>query len=409
MSAVADAPAPDLIDLRRTLHAIPEIGLHLPRTQAVVLDALAGLDIEITRGRALSSVVGVVRGSAPSPDPRPVVLLRADMDALPVHEEVAAPWISTHDGVMHACGHDLHTAALVGAAHQLCARRDELAGDVILMFQPGEEGPGGAAPMVEEGLLEAAGRPVDAAYAVHVFSAEHPLGVWFGRPGSLMAASDELTVTVVGDGGHGAAPHRTLDPVPVACEIVLALQTLVTRKFSIFDPVVVTVGRITAGTKNNIIGDRAVIDMTVRTFAPATREKALAVIERAARGICAAHGLGVEIERHTGYPATINDPDEQAFAEATIRDLFGAQRWVDQPFPEAGAEDMSVVMELVPGAYVNISACPLGVDPATAPDNHSPRAEFDDSVVPDMALFLTEIALRRCAALAHERSGGGQA
>ncbi len=388
--------------VRRRLHAIPEIGLDLPLTQSLVLEALTGLDVEITTGRTLSSVVGVIRGAAPHEGSRPVVLLRGDMDALPVTEEVDCAYASAHPGVMHACGHDLHVAGLLGAARLLHERRTDLVGDVVLMFQPGEEGPGGARIMLDEGLLTAAGRRVDVAYAVHVFSGEHPLGTWFGRPGPLMAASDELTITIHGDGGHGAAPHRTKDPVPVACELVLALQAMVTRKFYAFDPVIVTVGRIAAGTKNNIIGDTAVLDLTVRTFSAEHRRRAFEEIERVAAGIASAHAMSAEVHRSEGYPATVNDPVEQAFAEDTIRDLFGSGRWADQPFPEAGAEDMSFVLEQVPGAYLNISACPPGADPVTAPDNHSPRAEFDDSVVPDIARFLAEIAIRRSRALAED-------
>lgn len=396
----ADAAiAVDLREVRRRLHRVPEIGLDLPHTQGIVLGALAGLDLEVTTGSGLSSVVAVLRGRAPVTGDRPVILLRADMDALPVTEEVDVPWRSTVEGVMHACGHDLHVAGLIGAAHGLHARRDELAADVIFMFQPGEEGPGGAEIMIREGLLEAAGRPVDAAYAVHVYSAEHPLGTWFGRPGALMAASDEVLITVRGEGGHGAVPHRAKDPVPVACELVLALQTMVTRRFDVFDPVVLTVGRITGGTKNNIIGDHAEIDVTVRTFSARHRERARTEIGRLAEGICAAHGLTAEIEWSFGYPATVNDEQEHAFALGVVRDVFGADRWVDQAFPEAGSEDMSHVLDRVPGAYLNISACPAGVDPSTAPDNHSPRADFDDSVVPDIATFFTELAIRRGRAL----------
>jgi hippurate hydrolase len=195
--------------------------------------------------------------------------------------------------------------------------------------------------------------------------------------------------------------------VPVACEVVLALQAMVTRKFYAFDPVIVTVGRIVGGTKNNVIGDTALLDLTVRTFSPEHRRQAFQEIERVATGIAAAHAMRAEVDLTEGYPATINDPSEQAFAEDTLKELFGAQRWVDQAYPEAGSEDMSFVLEQVPGAYLNISACPPGADPLTAPDNHSPRAEFDDSVVPDIALFLAEIAIRRSRALASTR--GGQA
>ncbi len=403
--------ATDLVDLRRRLHEQPEIGLDLPDTQRAVLDALAGLDLEVTLGGSLSSVVAVVRGrggepegesegeseGAPegAPSVRPVVLLRGDMDALPVAEEVDVPYASRRPGAMHACGHDLHVAALVGAARILHAMRDDLAGDVVLMFQPGEEGPGGAEPMIREGLLEAAGRRVDAAYAVHVFSSEHPPGVWFGRPGPQMAAADEVHVTLRGRGGHGSAPHRALDPVPVACEIVLAMQSMVTRRFDVFDPVVLTVGKVAAGTKDNIIPDEAVLEATLRTFSAAARAQAHEDIRRLVDGIAGAHGLTAQVEMLNGYPVTVNDETEFAFARGVVVDLFGESRWADMAVPEAGAEDFAFVLEQVPGAYLNVSACP-SADPDTAPDNHSPRAAFDDAVVPDVAALLAELALRRC-------------
>lgn len=390
----------ELVGLRRRLHQVPEIGLDLPQTQALVLEALEGLGLEVTTGRALSSVVAVLRGAAvPEGAPRPSVLLRGDMDALPVTEEVEVDYRSTN-GAMHACGHDLHVAALVGAARILAERRDELAGDVVLMFQPGEEGPGGAAVMIEEGLLEASGTPVSAAYTLHVFSAEHSLGTWFGRPGPQMAAADEMTVRVIGQGGHGSQPHRASDPIPAACEMVLALQTRVTRGFDVFDPVVVTVGRFAAGTKDNIIPDDAVFEGTVRTLSTAARTQAIADIERACRGIAHAHGLEVEITWASGaYPVTVNDEAEFDLARDTVVDLFGADRWVDMANPELGSEDMAVVFEHVPGAYLNLSACATG-DPELADDNHSPRAAFDDSVLPDAAAYLAEVALRRLAVAA---------
>jgi hippurate hydrolase len=299
---------------------------------------------------------------------------------------------------MHACGHDLHVACLVGAARILHELRDELAGDVVFMFQPGEEGPGGAEPMVREGLLEAAGRRVDAAYALHVYSSEHPLGTWFGRPGALMAASDEVAVRVVGAGGHGSQPFRAKDPIPVACEIVLALQTLVTRAFDVFDPVVITVGKFVGGTKDNIIPDEAVFEATVRSLSEEARAEVGRRIEQVAIGIAEAHGLAAEVTHLPGYPVTVNDPDEYAFAKATIVDLFGEDRYTHQRDPEMGSEDFSFVGQLVPSAYVNLSACPVA-DYEHAPDNHSPRADFDDSVLPDGAALLAELALRRLADL----------
>ena len=367
---VARRIGPQLVALRRRLHGIPELGLHLPDTQEVVLDALTGLDLEVRVGESLSSVVAVLRGRARAHEPRPVVLLRGDMDALPVTEDVDVEYASTRPGLMHACGHDLHVAALVGAARVLDELRDELAGDVVLMFQPGEEGPGGAEPMIREGVLDAAGRRADAAYTVHVYSADHPRGVWFGRPGPLMAAADEVHVVVRGLGGHGSAPERTRDPVPVACEVVLAFQTAVTRQFSVWDPVVLTVGRVAAGTKDNIIPDDAHVDATL------------------------AHGMTAEVTIGNGYPVTVNDVVEFAFARGVVTDLFGEERWADMENPEAGSEDMAFVLDAVPGAYLNVSACAVP-DPDDAEDNHSPRAAFDDSVVPDVAGALAELALRR--------------
>ncbi len=298
---------------------------------------------------------------------------------------------------MHACGHDLHVAALVGAARILHEQREHLAGDVVLMFQPGEEGPGGALPMIEEGLLDASGSRVCAAYTLHVFSAQHPLGTWFGRPGPQMAAADEVSVRVVGRGGHGSQPHRALDPIPAACEMVIALQTMVTRSYDVFDPVVITVGKFAGGTKDNIIPDDAVFETTVRTLSQENRQRVRVDIARLTRGIADAHGLDVETTWGEGYPVTVNDADEFAFAHGTLLDLFGEDRWADMPEPELGSEDMSFVLDQVPGAYLNLSACPPGVDPDSAPDNHSARAAFDDSVVADGAAFLAEVALRRLA------------
>jgi hippurate hydrolase len=393
---LAASLAPDLVALRRRLHQVPELGNDLPLTQALVLDALEGLGLEVSVGKELSSVTAVLRGRA---DPtggaaRQVVLLRGDMDALPVTEDLDLDYASTRDGLMHACGHDLHVAALVGAARILHTLRDDLAGDVVFMFQPGEEGPGGADLMVREGLLDAAGRRVDAAYALHVYSAEYPRGMWFGRPGPLMAAVDEVRVRVVGRGGHGSAPFRTRDPIPAACEMVLALQSLVTRTFDVFDPVVVTVGRIAGGTKENIIPDDAVFEATLRTLSEENRAALRERFERLVAGIAAAHGLTVEVDFTAGYPVTANDEGEYSFAVDTIVDLFGPERYTTMPEPEMGSEDFSFVAQQVPSAYVNLGVCPDD-NWEQAPDNHSPRAAFDDSLLPDAAALLAELALRR--------------
>lgn len=387
----------DLVSLRRQLHQIPEVGLDLPLTQRAVLAALDGLDLEITQGRGISSVVAVLRGTGGDVGgPRPVVLLRGDMDALPVTEDLELDYVSRHEGYMHACGHDLHVAALVGAVRVLHEMREELAGDVVFMFQPGEEGPGGAEPMLREGLLDVAGRRVEAAYALHVYSSDHPLGMWFGRPGPLMAGSDEVRVRVVGEGGHGSQPFRAKDPIPVACEMVLAMQTMVTRAFDVFDPVVVTVGRFAGGTKDNIIPDDAVFEATIRSLSEETRAAVRTRVEVLVSQLAAAHGLRAEIEFLPGYPVTVNDEAEYALAQQTVTDLFGSERYTHQAVPEMGSEDFAFVGQQVPSAYVNLSACPAA-DYEKAPDNHSPRAAFDDSVVPDAAALLAELAVRRLA------------
>jgi len=253
----------DLVKLRRALHRQPEIGLILPRTQETLLAELDGLGLEVSTGTNLSSITAVLRGNG---DSTTAVLLRADMDALPVQEATGVEFSSQVDGAMHACGHDLHMAMLVGAARLLSVNRDSLAGDVVFMLQPGEEGWDGAGKMIEEGILDAAGPRVGSAYGMHVMSGKYPTGMFTTRPGTLMAASGWLRVVVRGAGGHGSTPHLGRDPITAAAEMVTSLQTMVTRRFDPFDPVVVTVGRISAGTRRNIIPDNAEFDATVRTF-----------------------------------------------------------------------------------------------------------------------------------------------
>lgn len=384
----ATAFAPDLIQLRHALHECPEVGLHLPSTQAMVLKALEGLDLEITTGGGLSSVTAVLRGRQRGS----AVLLRADMDALPVTEATGVDFASKAEGVMHACGHDLHVAMLVGAARLLVVRRDQLDGDVIFMFQPGEEGCDGAGLMLEEGVLEAAGSPVKSAYGMHVFSSRFPRGTFTSRPGTLMAASDALFVTVHGAGGHGSAPHLGRDPVTAAAEMVTALQTMVTRRFSIFDPVVITVGTFHAGTRYNIIPDDARLEATIRTFSAVAREQMRAETADLCRHVGAAHGLQVEVDFHPEYPLTVNDPSQVQFARQVVTDAFGEGRFVDMLDPVAGAEDFSRVLEEVPGCYLFLGA--HTGNRTDGADNHSSRATFDDSVIRDGALLHGQLAVR---------------
>ena len=387
----AVAIAGELTELRRAIHAEPEIGLDLPRTQRKVIDALEGLPLEISLGEGLSSVTAVLRGGRGGK----TGLLRGDMDALPVTERSGVPYASTVDGAMHACGHDLHTAMLAGAAKVLSARRDELAGNVIFMFQPGEEGPGGGQIMIEEGVLDAAGERPAAAYALHVASGLLPLGLVASKAGPVMAAADTLHVTVHGRGGHGSQPHHAADPVPVACEIVLALQTMVTRQFDVFDPVVVTVGTFHAGTADNVIPDDAHFVATVRSFSARSRDAAQSAAPRLARDIASAHGLTATAEFRDGYPVTVNDASELAFAASTVAEVLGEDRYFAAPDPLTGSEDFSYVLEEVPGAFLMLGACPADIDPYTAPFNHSAEAVFDDAVLPDGTALYAELALRR--------------
>ncbi|MFE5601997.1 M20 family metallopeptidase [Streptomyces coelicoflavus] len=400
--AHADGLHDELVRLRHALHREPETGLDLPRTRAKVLAALDGLPLEISTGKRLGSVTAVLRGGRPGP----AVLLRGDMDALPVREESGVPYASEVPGVMHACGHDVHTAALVGAARLLTARRDELAGDVVFMFQPGEEGFGGARLMVEEGVLDAAGTRVVAAYGLHVFSTVLPLGVVATRPGPLLAASDAVTVTVTGRGGHGSSPHAAADPVQAVCEMVTALQTMVTRTVDVFDPAVLTVGSLHAGTAHNVIPETARFEATVRSFSAATQRAVREGVHRTVQGVAAAHGVQAEVDYQDLYPPTVNDADEAAFALRTARDLFGAGRTVEAPQPIAGSEDFSFVLQEVPGAFLGLGACPPDRDPSTAPMNHSPQAVYDDAVLTDAAALLARLAADRLE-LAADRLGLG--
>ena len=389
----ADKIAGDIAELRHAIHQEPEIGYDLPATQRKVLAALDGLPLEITQGRQLSSVTAVLRGGRPGP----TVLLRGDMDALPVQEATGLPYASRIDGAMHACGHDLHTAMLAGAARLLSARQQEIPGNVIFMFQPAEEGGGGAKIMIDEGVLHAAGERPVAAYALHVSSDRDVAGVFSTRSGPALAAMDAIDVTVRGRGGHGSAPQHTADPLPAACEMVTALHAMVTRKFDVFDPVVVTVGSFHSGTVRNVIPDDTTFHVTARSFSPDSRQRLRDEMKRLFRGIAEAHGLTADVDDLGGYPVTVNNAAEAAFATATATELFGADRAVTPANPITGSEDFSYVLEEVPGAFTFLGACPSGTDPETAPSNHSANAVFTDDVLADGTALYAELALRRLA------------
>src|SRR5438132_1367436 len=328
----------DTIQLRRRIHRHPELGLTLPRTQATVLEALAGLPLDVTTGERTTSVVARLSGA----NPGPTILLRGDMDALPMPEDTGLPFASEVPGTMHACGHDAHTAMLVGAAKALSRRRDALAGSVVFMFQPGEEGYHGARVMIEEGLLDGASAPTGA-FALHV-THRMTAGSISARPGAAMASGDTLQIVVRGKGGHASAPHDCLDPIPTACEIVQAFQTLVTRRVHVFDPAVVTVATIEAGTTRNVIPDTADLPGTIRTVSEDTRERVLEGVRRVAEGIASAHGAEAEVQLIRGYPVTVNDADFAGFVLDTARELLGPEAVHVASHPIMASEDFSYVL-----------------------------------------------------------------
>jgi hippurate hydrolase len=391
MIAVMREMQPDLVELRRELHQVAEVGLDLPRTQERVLTALQGLPLEITTGGTSTAITAVLRGTA---GPGPAVLLRADMDALPVVERTGLPFAAAGE-VMHACGHDLHTAMLVGAAHALVGERARMTGDVVFMFQPGEEGCDGARHMIREGVLDAAGRRAEAAYALHVIS-NFPAGRFTTRPGPVLASASRLAVTVRGRGGHGSAPHHAQDPLPAACEMVTALHAFVSRTFDVFDPVVLTVGRFQAGTAFNVIPDEVFFEATLRAFSPETEVKLLAGVTRVVQGVASAWGLELVVEAEPMYPPTVNDAGRAALVAELVRERFGEERYAELPTPIASSEDFSRVLEAVPGAMVLLGAAPQGQAPWEF--NHSPRAVFDEAVLADGAALYAELALQHVAA-----------
>ncbi len=389
--AAAEAILPDVIDVRRRLHGRPEIGLHLPATQAMVVEALRAIGLEPRLGESTSSVVVVIEGGRPGP----TILLRGDMDGLPLHEDTGLEFASEDPGTMHACGHDTHMAMLLGAARLLAERRDLLAGRVLLMFQPGEEGYHGSRFMLEEGLLEDGAHGsggVERAFAIHI-GTEYPAGTIALRPGALLAANDEIRATVWGRGGHASAPHLALDPIPTAAELVLALQVAVTRSVDAFDPAVLSITRISGGTTNNVIPETVEMEGTIRTVSAETRELMRGLVARVAAGVAAAHGTRVDLEIEPGYPVTMCDPGVTAWIRALAIDLAGEASVIDLVQPIMGAEDFSYVTERVPGMMAFLGARPASEDPATAPGNHSNRVVFDE---PSMALG---VALYAAAAL----------
>lgn len=388
--SAAQALLPRTVELRRRLHRHPERGLHLPKTRAMLLEALEGLPLEIRLHENTSGVAAVLRSGQPGPG----VILRGDMDALPVQEETGLPFASEHPGLMHACGHDMHTAMLAGAARMLAEMRSDLARDVIFMFQPGEEGFFGALRMLEEGVLETAGERPSGAFAVHV-TTWYGTGTLHHRAGPQMAAADELLITVRGKGGHASTPHLSLDPVPVAAEIVLATETAVTRRVNVFDPGVITFSMIDGGTTHNVIPETVRLAGTIRSFSDETREELHALVRRAAENVAAAHAMEAEVEVIAGYPVTVNDAAFTAFVDSVARETLGGERVRPLVWPSLGGEDWSYVLREVPGTLSYLGACLPDQVPGEAPGNHSNRVVFDEEAM------AAGMAMHAAVALAH--------
>jgi amidohydrolase len=386
--AQAQAMLPELQALRRKLHTIPEFGLQLPNTLKVILEQIEGLGT-ITTSKQISSAVLHIKGSQPGE----TVLLRADMDALAVVEDTGLEYASTN-GYMHACGHDLHMAMGVGAAKILASRKEQLKGDVIIFFQPGEEGHHGADYMLEQGDHMVTGNKPIRAYGLHVFSS-YPLGMMGSKAGPLMSSSGDMFVTVTGSGGHGSMPWLSKDPISVLSEIMSALQTMVTKRFNAFDPVIVNIGWVSAGDQatTNVIPESASFGATVRVFSEENAAKLKIFTKELAESIAKGFGLTATVEFSVPTKVLMNNPEAIKSVEEVTARMFAPGRYINLPTPIAGGEDFASIVDEIPGAFVFMGAAPVGVDIATAATNHSNKAVFDDAVLADGAALLAELAI----------------
>lgn len=360
---------PRVVALRRAIHQHPELAFEEVRTAALVVKTLRAAGIAAESGVAKTGVVGLIKGMKAGP----CVALRADMDALPITEETKLPFASRVNGVMHACGHDAHTAMGLGAALVLAEMKSQLAGRVKFIFQPSEELiPGGALAMIKAGVLN---RPkVDAIFGQHVISGADAGTVGF-CPGTMMASADELYITIKGRGGHGAKPHTTIDPIVVSAQVVLALQTLVSRRVDPFQQCVVTIGKISGGTTTNIIPDEVNLVGTFRAMDEAVRHRLHKELDTLLRGITSAAGATYSLNIAKGYPVLVNDPVFTCFARASTETLLGKKN-VFSVAPLMGAEDFAYFLQRVPGTYFRLGVRRPGA--ASTPDIHTSKFSIDE-------------------------------
>ncbi len=380
--AVPSELVDDVVAVRRRLHMQPELGFEEQRTAAFVAQRLRALGFEVHEGIATTGVIGVMRGSRPGR----TIMLRADMDALPITEETDHPYRSQIDGVMHACGHDGHVAILLGTAQLVASARNELAGTLCLLFQPAEEGRGGAKAMIDEGVIERFG--IERAYGLHL-SSKHAAGMLGFRAGPMYASSDSIEIDVLGRGGHGAAPHDAIDPIVTAASFITAVQQVVSRTTDPLEPAVVTIGAIHGGTIHNVIPRTCRMLGTVRAFSPELRSAMPERIERVLRGCCDATGAAYNFEYLWRYPVTANDPDQTAYARALAQRIVGDDRVIEVS-PLMGAEDFSYFAQVVPACFYMLGACG---GPSSSHPHHSTLFDIDESALPTGVAMMTALAL----------------
>jgi hippurate hydrolase len=367
-----------IVALRRDIHREPELGFDTEKTAEKVLAALEGLPLDVETGVAENGIVATLEGEGDGP----TVALRADMDALPILEDTSLPFASETEGKMHACGHDGHTSMLVGAAHALAGRRDQLGGNVKFIFQPAEEGGGGGKVMVDEGVTDG----VSSIFALHLWPGL-PFGKIATKAGPIMAAADAFEMEVKATGSHGAMPHLGSDAISIAAQIVTTLQTIVSREVDPVEPAVLTVGEIGAGTAFNVIPDKAHLGGTVRTLNADLREEMPRRMEELARGIAKGMRGDVDLDYTFSYPVTVNHEAVANLALDVAEDLFGGESVLELSSPSMGAEDFSYFLESLPGAFIWLG---IGED---ASGLHTPRFAFDETILPRGSALLSALAI----------------
>lgn len=383
--ADAQALADELTAIRRDLHMHPELGFQEFRTAGIVTEQLNALGYEVVTGVGKTGVVGLLPGGQPGDR---TVLLRFDMDALPIQDAKDVPYRSQTPGLMHACGHDAHVAVGLGVAKVLAKYREQLPGTIKLMFQPAEEGMGGALAMINDGILDRIGPPVDRALGLHV-SSMHSFGTAVVRSGAMLAASAGVTITVNGKGGHGAMPHQTVDAVVVAAQIIVALQTIIARNLDPDETGVVTIGSVIAGNAGNVIADTATMRGTIRSYSSETKALLRQRVPEIAQGIAATFGATADVQINEGVDATVNAEAPTQIVYDAAAAVLGADQ-IDTTFRTTGGEDFSAVLARVPGNFFFLGARneERGI---TAP-HHNPHFDIDERCLPQGVAILCEAA-----------------